>query len=86
MSICVAICSYGYGHLAAQAIDSVLSQTRKPDQILLIDDGKHDGILTLGAKYGIETITRVHNLGVVKNFNEGLITTYTLEHWKNYQS
>jgi glycosyltransferase involved in cell wall biosynthesis len=70
MSVCVAICSYGYGHLAAQAIESVLSQTRKPDQILLVDDGKHDGITTLGSRYNIETIIRVQNLGVVKNFND----------------
>ena len=70
MTICVAICSYGYGHLASQAIESVLSQTRKPDQILLVDDGKHDGITTLGARYNIETVIRVKNMGVVDNFND----------------
>lgn len=44
MNIQVNIISYGYAHLASHCIESALSQTRKPDKILVVDDGKHDGI------------------------------------------
>lgn len=75
--ITVCIMSYRYAHLASQAIESVLCQTRRPDRILLVDDGAHDGIDKIGALYNIETIVRPDNLGIVENFNQtlNLVTT-----------
>lgn len=70
--ITVCIMSYGYAHLASHAVESVLAQTRKPDKILLVDDAKGDGIDKIGKMYGIETIVRKKNLGIVDNFNDTL--------------
>lgn len=72
MTIQVNIISYGYAHLAAHCIESVLSQTRKPDKILVVDDGKHDGIEKMD-RYPIEILVREKNLGIVENFNDVLM-------------
>lgn len=74
-SIQVNIVSYGYAHLAAQAIESVLSQTRKPDRILVVDDGKHDGIDRM-ERYPVELLIREKNLGIVENFQD-ILMNYT---------
>lgn len=66
------IASYKYGHLAAQAIESVLHQTKKFDRIIFIDDGVGD-CKHLPAIYPeVEYILRPKNLGVVANFNDAL--------------
>lgn len=61
MTIQVNIISYGYAHLAAHCIESVLSQTRKPDRVLVVDDGKHDGIEKMG-RYPVEILVREKTL------------------------
>lgn len=68
----VNIMSYGYAHLTAHCIESVLSQTLKPDRILVVDDGKHDGIEKM-SMYPVEIIIRENNLGIVENFNNILM-------------
>ena len=71
--ITVCIMSYGYAHLAAQAIESALSQTKKPDRVLIVDDGMHDGIDEVADIYGVQDIIRPKNLGIVDNFNDILM-------------
>lgn len=72
MTITVVICSYKYGFLAGHAIDSVLSQTRKPDKILFVDDGIGD-CKHLPAIYPeVEYVLREKNLGTVDNFQDML--------------
>lgn len=72
MKIQVNIISYGYAHLASHCIESALSQTRKPDKILVVDDGKHDGIEKMGI-YPVEILIRENNLGIIENFNDVLM-------------
>ena len=72
MSTTVVIVSYQYGHLASHAIESVLSQTKQPDRILLVDDGAHD-CASVSARYGIESVHRQSNLGIVANFQDILM-------------
>jgi glycosyltransferase involved in cell wall biosynthesis len=77
----VVISSYGYGHLIANAIDSVLAQRKKPKEILIVDDGAHDGVSEIAKRYGIKCIERKENLGIIKNYNDILnnhITTSKL--------
>lgn len=70
--ITVVIASFRYGHLASHCIESVLSQTRKPDNILFVDDGAGD-CTHLPALYPqIEFTLREKNLGVVANFQDML--------------
>lgn len=67
----VAIMSYKYGHLIGHCIETVLSQTKKPEEIIAVDDGAYDW----GAyiyKYPIKRIRREVNMGIVDNFNDVL--------------
>ena len=79
--ITVCVMSYRYGHLVAQAIESVLSQTLLPSAIVIVDDGIGD-VAPVARKYltsfrhlGIQAriISRKKNLGIVDNFNDILI-------------
>lgn len=70
--ITVVITSYKYGHLVSHAIESVLSQTKKPDKILVVDDGIGD-VKVHADRYGLECIERVKNMGVVANFQDILM-------------
>ncbi len=69
--------SYKYGHLAAQSIESVLSQTVKPDVIRLYDDGVGDCKYLSEIYPEVEFIFRPINLGTVANFNDALDQTTT---------
>ena len=77
----IGIFSCGYGHLASQAIESVLSQTVMPEQILFFDDGiwdcKHLPSIYPELKYYF----RSENVGTVSNFHDALMrvtTEYTM--------
>lgn len=61
------IVSYRYGHLVAQAIESVLCQTVQPDEIIVVDDGGYDFPEEV---HEYPVIFDVHpNIGIVDNFN-----------------
>lgn len=64
--------SYGYGHLAAHCIESVLSQTRMPDKIVFIDDGKGDCRHIPKLYPDIDFTERPKNLGITDSFNSAL--------------
>lgn len=68
--ITVVITSFHYGHLVAHALESVLAQTQPPDDIILVDDGAHDGVEEIANKYGVRCVSRETNLGIVPNFND----------------
>jgi glycosyltransferase involved in cell wall biosynthesis len=52
MKISVAIPTYNRGHLICQTIDSILNQTIKVDEIVIVDDGSSDNTQQTVAKYG----------------------------------
>ena len=68
--ITVVIASYRYGHLAAQCIESLLSQTIQPARILFVDDGGFDCNHLPSLYPDIEYLLRQENLGVVANFQD----------------
>lgn len=70
--ITVVIASYRYGHLAAHCIESVLSQSRKPEHILFVDDGAGDCSLLPSLYPEVKFLLREKNLGVVANFQDML--------------
>lgn len=71
-TLTIVICSYKYGHLASHAIESVLSQTVKPDHIRFVDDGVGDcnHLPTLYPE--VDFLMREKNLGTVDNFQDML--------------
>jgi glycosyltransferase involved in cell wall biosynthesis len=76
-TITINIMSYKYGHLCAQAIESCLSQTRKPDVIRVYDDGIGDCKEVCSLYPEVEYILREYNLGIIENFNDALNRTST---------
>lgn len=82
MTITVVIANYNYAHLAAQAIDSVLCQTRKADEIIFVDDLSTERVATLDElpNYPITKLYRNQNLGVVDNFNDVLFNHVKTSH------
>lgn len=69
--------SYKYGHLAAQAIESVLNQTKQFDVIRFYDDGAGDCAHLPDIYPEVEFILRPKNLGIIDNFNDALNRTDT---------
>lgn len=81
--ITVCIMSYRYGHLIAQAIESILSQTQLPSEVVIVDDGVGD-VADVARRYtadfrrsGIKAVmvARRRNLGIVDNFNDVLMNS-----------
>lgn len=71
-TITVVISSYKYGHLAAHCIESVLSQTVRPDKILFVDDGIGDCYHLKKLYPEVDFVFRKKNLGTVANFQDML--------------
>jgi glycosyltransferase involved in cell wall biosynthesis len=75
--ITVVIASYKYGHLAAHCIESLLSQTKKPERILFVDDGALDCRHLPDLYPSVEFVLRPKNLGTVDNFHDMLMRVET---------
>ena len=77
-SYSVALCSYNGEKYINQQIDSILSQTHKPSEIVVCDDGSTDRTPEILAEYQKQypEIFRIHfneiNLRSVKNFEKAI--------------
>ncbi len=76
-TVSVIIPCYNYGHLLAEAIESVLLQTYPPDEILFIDDASTDNSVEVARRYEPRIRIEVNekNLGIVGNFNKAVSLT-----------
>lgn len=68
--ISVILPTYNRAHLIGETIQSLLEQTRKPDEILVIDDGSTDGTP--------EVLARHDGLKVVRTVNRGKASALNL--------
>lgn len=72
MKVSAYIPSYNQKRFLAEAIDSVLAQTRRPDQIIVVDDGSSDGSQEMIRGYAsrhpdlFTTVFHEQNLGVAR--------------------
>lgn len=67
--VCLYILNYNYGNFLLKCVESVMDQTRLPDEIFLIDDGSNDGSESV-----IEAIKdRFPEINIVFQNNVGLI-------------
>ncbi len=72
--ITVFITTYNQARFLPQAIDSVLSQTRLPDEFFVIDDCSEDNVVSEMKKYkdNVEFIRHKRNIGNIATYNEGI--------------
>lgn len=76
--ISVVITSYNQKQFLAEAIESVIAQTLRPDEILIADDRSTDGSIELIESYAachpgwIKPLIQSRNVGVAKNRNHAL--------------
>jgi glycosyltransferase involved in cell wall biosynthesis len=72
MTYSLVIASYKYGHLAAHAIETALSQAKPFDKIYFVDDGVGDCTHLPKLYPQVEYVLRDKNLGIVANFQDML--------------
>ncbi len=72
-TVSVVIPAYNLGKLVARAIDSVLAQTHKADEIIAVDDGSTDDTADIIKSYGSKVIY-IHqkNIGLAGTRNTGI--------------
>ena len=71
--ISVVITNFNYGKYIGEAIDSVLAQTYRPVELIVVDDGSTDNSLDILQQYaGKVQLIRQSNKGVVAARNRGL--------------
>lgn len=68
--ITVVISSYRYGHLAAHCVESILSQSQKPQKILFVDDAVGDCNHIKQLYPEIQFFQNEYNKGTVDNFQD----------------
>lgn len=78
MNVSVALCTYnGVDYLELQ-LESILKQTRPPDEVIISDDCSDDGTVALAQDYAeqhpdtIQILKSETNLGVTKNFERAI--------------
>lgn len=70
--ITIVISSYKYGHLAAHCVESILSQSVKPERIMFVDDCAGDCTHIRRHYPEVEYYENPENYGTVKNFQNML--------------
>ena len=64
MKISVVIPAYNAGKYLDICLTSVLNQTRKPDEIIVVDDGSTDNTVSIAEKYGCRILMCETNRGI----------------------
>ena len=78
MKISVAICTYNGAEFLPAQLESIIAQTRPPDQIVICDDGSTDATqscinqFVTHAPVPVSTKFNTYNMGSVKNFEQAI--------------
>jgi glycosyltransferase involved in cell wall biosynthesis len=72
MTVAVIIPTYNHARYLADAISSVVAQTRHPDEIIVVDDGSTDDPATVAARFPGVRLIRQENQGRSAARNAGL--------------
>lgn len=76
MKVSIAMATYNGGEYLQGQLDSFLAQTRRPDELVVCDDGSTDGTMdTLErfaelADFDVKIVRNSQNLGFVRNFEK----------------
>jgi len=73
-TLSIIMTNYNHGHLIAQSLDSILAQSYRPDEIVIIDDASTDDSATVIAEYverepSIQLVRNSRNAGPLANAN-----------------
>lgn len=77
-TICVAMCTYNGATYLRQQLESIAAQTRRPDQMVIVDDGSSDGTVEIAhsfaqvAEFPVQVTINERNLGYAKNFQRAI--------------
>lgn len=76
-SIGVVLCTYNGEQYLRQQLESILAQTRPPEQILILDDRSNDRTVAIAKRFAsndkrIRLIQNETNLGFIRNFEKGI--------------
>jgi glycosyltransferase involved in cell wall biosynthesis len=77
-TVSVALCTYNGAPFIAAQLESILQQTRPPDEVIVSDDGSTDETLSIVGKIAARYPSRVRvvqnprRLGVIKNFESAI--------------
>lgn len=77
MSITVAIPCYNGAAFIGQTIEAILSQSRPPDDVILIDDGSTDASAEIISGYPVRLVRHAKNQGLSAGRNTALENTRT---------
>jgi glycosyltransferase involved in cell wall biosynthesis len=78
MKISIAMCTYNGAEFLPAQLQSILAQTRPPDEIVVCDDGSTDGTRSMLEEFATESAIPINlhfnqqNLGSVKNFEQAI--------------
>ena len=70
--ISVAMTSYNGEKYIEEQIESILNQTVKIDEIIIVDDGSIDGTIDLIKKYDVTLVQNEKNIGYKENFKKAM--------------
>ena len=70
--ISVAMTSYNGEKYIEEQIESILNQTVKIDEIIIVDDGSIDGTVDLIKKYDVTLVQNEKNIGYKENFKKAM--------------
>ena len=89
MRISIAMATYNGANFLQKQLDSFLSQTRQPDELVVCDDGSSDDTLSIlerfrqTAPFAVRIYRNAVNLGFTKNFEQAL--TKVRETWYSFR-
>ena len=80
MKTSVVMATYNGEEFLKQQLDSIMSQTNLPDELIIVDDGSTDRTRDILSKFAkqqaqkvsVELVLRDKNLGYIKNFIDGI--------------
>jgi len=78
VTVSVAMATYNGARHIAQQLDSLAAQTRRPDELIVCDDGSEDGTAAIveafaaTAPFAVRLRRNAANLGVLRNFEKAI--------------
>lgn len=78
MEISIALCSFNGALFLSKQLRSIKSQTRKPDEVVICDDGSTDETLAIlyafrdECSFSVQIYSNISRLGSIKNFEKAI--------------